>query len=168
MEICVSKQIGFSLMVGRNFTIFALFYFVFEGNFQVHQPPGSLYLEGRFNGGFFAVRVLRGLTFGVAYTWRDLFSKFYGIFGTTVMSSRTYITQVLCDNNLITRAFKSDYGCAKIAVQYCEVHVTTLPKEQQGGLLVKEKYVLFLNNFSHFANSSFCHFSISSIWHFVF
>ena len=117
MEICVSKQIGFSLMVGRNFTIFAFFYFVFEGNFQVHQPPGSLYLEGRFNGGFFAVRVLRGLTFGVAYTWRDLFSKFYGIFGTTVMSSRTYITQVLCDNNLITRAFKSDYGCAKIAVQ---------------------------------------------------
>ena len=42
--------------VGRNFTVFALFYFVFEGNFQV-QPPGSLYLEGRFHGGFFALRV---------------------------------------------------------------------------------------------------------------
>ena len=24
----------------------------------------------------------RGLIFGGAYTWRDLFSKFYGIFGT--------------------------------------------------------------------------------------
>ena len=41
-------------------TVFALFYFEFEGNFQV-QAPGSLYLEGLFNGGFFALRVWRGL-----------------------------------------------------------------------------------------------------------
>ena len=38
------------------YTIFALFYFEFEGNFQV-QAPGGLYLEERFNGGFFALRV---------------------------------------------------------------------------------------------------------------
>ena len=43
-----------SLIVGRKFTVFALFYFVFEGNFQV-QGPGGLYLEGLFNGGFFAL-----------------------------------------------------------------------------------------------------------------
>ena len=42
-----------SLIVGRKFTIFALFYFVFEGNFQV-QGPGRL-MEGPFNGGFFAL-----------------------------------------------------------------------------------------------------------------
>ena len=30
-----------SLIVGRKFTIFALFYFVFEGNFQVQAPPGG-------------------------------------------------------------------------------------------------------------------------------
>ena len=36
-----------SLIVGRKFTVFPLFYFVYEGNFQV-QGPGSLYLEGRF------------------------------------------------------------------------------------------------------------------------
>ena len=36
-----------SLIVGRKLTVFALFYFVYEGNFQV-QAPGSLYLEGRF------------------------------------------------------------------------------------------------------------------------
>ena len=60
-----------SLIVGRKFTVFALFYFVFEGNFQVQAPEG-LYLEGRFNGGFFALRVLR------AYTWEGLFSEFYG------------------------------------------------------------------------------------------
>ena len=36
-----------SLIVGRKLiTIFALFYFVFEGNFQVPAPGKSLYLEG--------------------------------------------------------------------------------------------------------------------------
>ena len=37
-------------------------------------PGGGLYLEGRFNGGFFALRVW------AAYIWRGLFSEFYGIF----------------------------------------------------------------------------------------
>ena len=60
-----------SLTVGSKFTVFALFYFVFEGNFQV-RPPGGLYLEGRYNGGFFPLRVLG------AYIWRALFSEFYG------------------------------------------------------------------------------------------
>ena len=46
-----------SLIVGRKCTVFALFHFVFEGNFQVQPPPpgGGLYLEGRFNGGFFVL-----------------------------------------------------------------------------------------------------------------
>ena len=61
-----------SLIVGRKFTVFALFYFVFEGNFRV-QAPGGLYLEGRFNGGFLALRVWG------AYIWRGLFSELYGI-----------------------------------------------------------------------------------------
>ena len=30
-----------SLIVGRKFTVFALFYFVFEGNFQVQTPGGG-------------------------------------------------------------------------------------------------------------------------------
>ena len=42
-----------SLIVGRKFTVFALFYFVYEGNFQVQAP-------------------------GRAYIWRGLFSEFYG------------------------------------------------------------------------------------------
>ena len=60
------------LVVGRKFTIFGLFYFVFEGKFQVQAPRGGLYSEGRFNGGFFELR------FSGAYTWRGLFSEFYG------------------------------------------------------------------------------------------
>ena len=32
-----------SLIVGSEFTIFALFYFVFEGNFQVQAPGGLIF-----------------------------------------------------------------------------------------------------------------------------
>ena len=46
-----------SLIVGNKFSVPALFYFVFEGNFQVQAPEGGLYLEGRFNAGLFALRV---------------------------------------------------------------------------------------------------------------
>ena len=71
-----------SLIVGSAFTVIALFYFVFKGNFQVQAPPprggGGLYLEGRFKGRFFALRVW-GAYIWRAYTWRGLFSEFYGI-----------------------------------------------------------------------------------------
>ena len=64
----------FSLTVGRKLTGFALFYFVFEGNFQL-QALGVLYLEGRFNGGFFCFASLsglymKGLIFGILRYFR--------------------------------------------------------------------------------------------------
>ena len=59
---------GASLTVRMKFIGFALFYFVFEGNFQV-QSPRSLYLEGEFNRGFFALRVWG------AYIWRGLYME---------------------------------------------------------------------------------------------
>ena len=47
-----------SLIVGSKFTVFALFYFAFEGNFPSRSPPGGAYIwMGRFNGGFFALPV---------------------------------------------------------------------------------------------------------------
>ena len=58
-------QLG-QLIVGRKFTVFVLFYFVFEGKFQVQAPLGGLYSEGRCNRGFFALRVWG------AYIWRGL------------------------------------------------------------------------------------------------
>ena len=61
-----------SLIVGSKFTVFALFYFVFEGNFQVQAPGGDL-TEG------FLRYEFGGLIFGGAHTWRGLFSEFYGI-----------------------------------------------------------------------------------------
>ena len=56
-----------SLIVGSKCTILALFYFAFEGNFPSTSPQGGLYLEGQFNGGFFAL-----LVWG-AYIWRGLY-----------------------------------------------------------------------------------------------
>ena len=42
--ICVSKSIGLAL-VGSKFTVFALFYFLFEDNVKV-QAPGGLIFRG--------------------------------------------------------------------------------------------------------------------------
>ena len=43
-----------------------------------YKPLGGLYLKGRFNGGFFALRFGGGgLIFGGAYAWSGLFSEFY-------------------------------------------------------------------------------------------
>jgi len=60
-----------NIRVGRKFTFFALFYFVFEGNFPSTSPWGGLYLEGRFNREFFALPVwgayLEGLIHRAAY-----------------------------------------------------------------------------------------------------
>ena len=62
-----------SLIVGRQFTVLALFYVVFESNFQVQAPWGAYIWRGDFNGGFFALRVWG------AYIWSGLCSEFYGI-----------------------------------------------------------------------------------------
>ena len=66
-----------SLIVGRTFTVFALFYFVFKGNFQV-QAPGRAYIwRLDLTEGFLRYE-FRGPIFGRAYTGRGLFSEFYG------------------------------------------------------------------------------------------
>ena len=67
-----------SLKVGSKFKVFALFYFVFEGNFPSTSPRGAYIWRGDLTEGFLRYR-FGGLIFGGAYTWRGLFSKFYGI-----------------------------------------------------------------------------------------
>jgi len=70
-----------SLIVGSKFTVFALFYFVFEGNFPSTSPrlPRGAYIwRGDLMEGVLPYR-FGGLIFGGAYTWRGLFSEFYGI-----------------------------------------------------------------------------------------
>lgn len=57
-------------------TIFALFYFVFGAIFHIQAPKG-LYLEGRFNKGFFCVTTLGAYL----WTWRGLLLEFYVLTG---------------------------------------------------------------------------------------
>ena len=66
-----------SLIFGGKFTVFALFYFVFEGNFPSTSPRAFIW-RGDLMEGYLRYR-FGGLIFGGAYTWRGLFSDFYGI-----------------------------------------------------------------------------------------
>ena len=52
--------------MGRKFTIFALFYFVFEGNFQVQAPRGAYIWRGNLTEGFLCYE-FEGLIHGGAY-----------------------------------------------------------------------------------------------------
>ena len=55
-----------SLIVGSKFTVFALFYFVLEGNFPSTSPRGAYIWRGDLREGFWRYR-FRGLIFGGAY-----------------------------------------------------------------------------------------------------
>ena len=66
-----------SLIVGSKFTVFALFYFVFEGNFSSTSPQGAYIWRGDLTEGLLRYWI-GGLIFGGANTWRGLFSEFYG------------------------------------------------------------------------------------------
>ena len=60
-----------SLIVGRKFTVFALFYFVFEGNFPSTSPQGAYIWRGDLTEGFCVTGLgglyLEGLIHGGAY-----------------------------------------------------------------------------------------------------
>ena len=56
-----------NLVNGRKFTVFSLFYFVFEGNFRVQAPRGAYILRGDLTEGFLRYK-FGGLIFGGAYT----------------------------------------------------------------------------------------------------
>ena len=54
-----------SLIFGSKFTVFALFYFVFEGNFPSTSPPGGTYIwRGDLTKGLGGL-YLEGLIFGI-------------------------------------------------------------------------------------------------------
>ena len=60
-----------SLITGSKFTVFALFYFVFEGNFQSTSPRGAYIWRGYLTEGFCVKSLgclyLEGLLHGGAY-----------------------------------------------------------------------------------------------------
>ena len=67
-----------SLIFGQKFTVFLCFtlYYRIISKYKPPRGGGGLYLEGRFNGRFFALRVWQA---HIWYLWRGLFSEFYGI-----------------------------------------------------------------------------------------
>ena len=67
-----------SRVVGSKFTVFALLSFAFQGNFPSTSPRGAYIWKGDLTEGLLRYR-FGGLIFGVAYSWRGLFSEFYGI-----------------------------------------------------------------------------------------
>ena len=60
-----------SLIAGSKFTVLALFYFVFEGNFPSTSPRGAYIWRGNLTEGFFGVTGLGGGT----YIWRGLYME---------------------------------------------------------------------------------------------
>ena len=67
-----------SHIVGSKFTVFALFYFVFEDNYPSTSPRGTYIWRGDLTARFLRYR-FGGIIFGEAYKWRGLLSEFYGI-----------------------------------------------------------------------------------------
>ena len=71
-EICVSKSIKVACSGKEIYHVYFVLLCI-RRQIPSTSPPGGLYSEGRFNGGFFALR------FWGAYIWRGLFTEFYGI-----------------------------------------------------------------------------------------
>ena len=69
---------GYEIKLEVNLPFLLCFTLYLKAIFQEQTPGGGLYLEGRFNGGFFALPAW-GFIFEGAYRWRGLFSEFYGI-----------------------------------------------------------------------------------------
>ena len=67
---------------GSKFTVFALFYFVFEGNFPSTSPRGAYTWRGDLTEGF------------LRYALGGLFSEFYGIFSNCVIPSSEEISRI--------------------------------------------------------------------------
>ena len=90
-----------SLIVGSKFTVFALFYFVFEGNFSSTSPRGAYIWRGDLTEGLLRYWI-GGLIFGGANTWRGLFSEFYGILSVSLLIKPLNGCSSLTQNTLAT------------------------------------------------------------------
>ena len=77
-----------SLLLGRKLTVFLCFTLYLRA-ISKYKPPGGLYLEGRFNGGFFALPVWG------AYIWRGLYMEglIFGILRYSVLTQNGIIVE---------------------------------------------------------------------------
>ena len=76
-EICVSESIGLAC-IGKEIYDFCFVLLCIRGQILSASPPGEAYIQrGVLTEGFLRYD-FGGLTFREAYTWRGLFSEFYG------------------------------------------------------------------------------------------
>ena len=78
-EICVSKSIGLAFS-GKEIYHFRFVLLCIRGQIPSTSPQGAYIWRGDLTEGFLHYD-FGGLIFGGTYTWRGLFSEFYGIFG---------------------------------------------------------------------------------------
>ena len=123
------------LIVGSKFIVFALFYFVFEGNFPSTSPRGAYIWRGDLTEGFLRYES-GGHIFGGAYTWRGLFSEFYGILFSISRCFRPFY-----DTSGLFQKISEGYRRLQIIGKY---HLTINPIQT----LLKEEGLL-LNNSIH-------------------
>ena len=76
-EICVSELIGLALYLEVNLPFLLCFTLNLRAIFQVQAPGRIIFGGGDLTEGF-SRYWFGGLIFGGAYTWRGLFSEFYG------------------------------------------------------------------------------------------
>ena len=102
-----------SLIVGSKFTVFALFYFVFEGNFPSTSPRGAYIWRGDLTEGFLRYE----FGGGGAYIWRgDLTEGFlryrFGglIFGGAYFRNFTVFVILRIARNLVPRSHSVGRG----------------------------------------------------------
>ena len=122
------NRLGLALWLEGNLPFLLCFTLYLRAISKYISPQGAYIWRGDLTEGFLRYE-FRGLIFGVAYTWRDLFSEFYGIFGTTVMSSRTNTSHKFCVTTISSPELSNQILAVQKSLCNCEVHVTTLPKE---------------------------------------
>ena len=76
---------GLALYLEGNLPFLICFTFYLRASSK-YKPPGSLYLAGQFNRGFFALRVWG------AYIRRGLFTEFYGISNKYILTIILYLS----------------------------------------------------------------------------
>ena len=110
------KIVRASHIVGSKFTVFSLFYFVFEGNFPSTSPRGAYNWRGDLTERFCVTRLgglyLEGLIHGGAY-FRN-FTVSIGCFGllyftTCLFESRYGLAKIQTTNNDTSRYYKPEH-----------------------------------------------------------
>ena len=116
-----------SLIVGSKFTVFALFYFVLEGNFPSISPRGAYIWRGDLTE-VFCVTGLGGLYLEGLVHGGGLFSEFYGrsaadhLYITTGFRSHTKklnLRVLRSDRLIFLRFVESDSSYIAVLIYYC-------------------------------------------------